>query len=792
MNKPLIPMGAITGRPTRAELLENLDSYRQAGIDQFLLYPRSGLEVEYLGPEWLEICRTIVEYCAEHGMALWLYDEYNWPSGRCKGKVVKGNPAFASKKLVAFADFNFGGIGKQEAPGAEYFWTEISIPIYADVLDPAAVESFIALTHEIYYRHFGRHFGSTIKGIFSDEPSFIYPSAHHRIGGSIIELPYYHGLKDDYRQATGRALVGDLEAYLQGRPPAGLWEHFYALLGQRFCTAYLSRIRDWCTAHQVLSTGHLLCESQPRSAIMANGTPVDAMRTFAMPGLDEILSNSHFERIEWDSFKLLESAMTGPRTEALAELFALGPADMTLTKMRVLIYLSALHGINHYVTAVSALDARGNVEKAFYYNPVAPTQPWFRYAAVLNDSAAAAAALTRKPATAAIALRYPQRVTCRRWNHTGESPLPIAYIDLVRALIGAQWEFRLIGDEEAAAPSFRTILALTETGAREELSGRQFGSIAEVLAFLEETGTRRACLCHADGRRVAKVLLKSYDDGTVCLVNTADEALRGVTLGAAPFDLPRGDVAVFPRPPQPQLRRVLDLTPTPLAARLLAPNSRRCIFPDGKTLQLDVAAATAVRIVLRTYAGQVELRLDGQDVRAAATGSDLPFGLKRLYRESEVLTLSPGRHMLRLATAARDLPYLPAALLFGAFALGPDRVIRPLPAEPATAAAFFAANLVEYAGTAAFSGSFDLSGHDGIAFAHRDLAVELFLDGQSQGPRLWAPFSWEVPAAWRRPGVKVEVQVTTSVGPLFGNYPDYQPADIKARLNEWWPGGPCR
>ena len=47
---PLVPMGAITGKPGREELRANLEAYRKAGIEQFLIYPRSGLEVEYMPP----------------------------------------------------------------------------------------------------------------------------------------------------------------------------------------------------------------------------------------------------------------------------------------------------------------------------------------------------------------------------------------------------------------------------------------------------------------------------------------------------------------------------------------------------------------------------------------------------------------------------------------------------------------------------------------------------------------------------------------------------------------------
>ena len=53
MQNPLIPMIAITGRPDRARMAQLLDAYKSVGISQFLIYPRSGLEIEYMSEAWL-------------------------------------------------------------------------------------------------------------------------------------------------------------------------------------------------------------------------------------------------------------------------------------------------------------------------------------------------------------------------------------------------------------------------------------------------------------------------------------------------------------------------------------------------------------------------------------------------------------------------------------------------------------------------------------------------------------------------------------------------------------------
>ena len=51
---PLIPMGALTGQPNREQIRTILEKYKAVGIDQYLVYPRSGCELDYLSTEYLD------------------------------------------------------------------------------------------------------------------------------------------------------------------------------------------------------------------------------------------------------------------------------------------------------------------------------------------------------------------------------------------------------------------------------------------------------------------------------------------------------------------------------------------------------------------------------------------------------------------------------------------------------------------------------------------------------------------------------------------------------------------
>ena len=84
---PAIPFLAVTGRPTEADLARKVAALKEDGFDQFLVYARSGLQYRYMGEEWLNCVDTLCREADARGMKVWLYDEYNWPSGTCKGRV---------------------------------------------------------------------------------------------------------------------------------------------------------------------------------------------------------------------------------------------------------------------------------------------------------------------------------------------------------------------------------------------------------------------------------------------------------------------------------------------------------------------------------------------------------------------------------------------------------------------------------------------------------------------------------------------------------------------------------
>ena len=91
MINPLIFMVPVSGKPNCQKIEQYLYSLKKVGIEQVMIYPRSGCELEYLSSEWFETVGVFLKYVKQLDMKAWLYDDFNWPSGDAGGMITK-NP----------------------------------------------------------------------------------------------------------------------------------------------------------------------------------------------------------------------------------------------------------------------------------------------------------------------------------------------------------------------------------------------------------------------------------------------------------------------------------------------------------------------------------------------------------------------------------------------------------------------------------------------------------------------------------------------------------------------------
>lgn len=398
-----VPFWFINGRIEEWQIVREMEMMRDKGIDEVVVHPRYGLEVEYLSEAWFEIFGWCVREAREHGMRLWVYDELNWPSGTAGMTVQKINPNFRSKHLavaamplagldldafqpglvVIAANIESGRVTKTrliDDPASLRSltgpWTVFNCMLsydefYIDTLSQSAVEAFRDATYEQYYRRFGADFGDTIRAFFTDEPSIQWVSTKR----DDWNLPYTDDFFATFEQRFGYSPAEKIPyLFYPGAAPfrADFWDHAGYLFNQR----YHGALSAWCRDHGVIYTGHNHFEEPLRYQITYQGNMFDAMRAMDIPGVDHLgkatLGNYWISIV---GHKICSSAAHfSGKARAMSESFGVMEWDTTFTSLKRVADWQYALGINLLVPhalyhTVSGPTKRECPPSYFYQSP---------------------------------------------------------------------------------------------------------------------------------------------------------------------------------------------------------------------------------------------------------------------------------------------------------------------------------------------------------------------------------------------------------------------------------------
>jgi hypothetical protein len=771
-------MSAGTGRPTKGFIKWFMGEFQRVGITQFLVYPRAGCEIPYLSEEWFKTVEWILETAESLNFeAVWLYDEFNWPSGQCGGRVMAKKPEYGSQFLTAeriedgTVRFNFGLDSK-----------------YPNLLNPDAVNFFIKTTHEEYYRRFGNRFGKLIKGIFTDEPSFGYPTTLLTPNASSkIQIAWYPELEDDYKGLTGRDLKDDMKRQLKGKANLDFINGYHEVVGKRFRETFFDKIRNWCNEHSILLTGHLMAEHNIH-ALRFNGDPLLAIDGFSMPGMDEINTSTTLERIEWQTLGTARYGVEKRGNGGLAELFALGPADLPAMKYRQMIWLVAMFGIDHYLMAVAQFQAQGNIYKKGWYNPTTPAQTWFDRYTELGEDAAKAASFASRKVLPEIEIRYAEYEPNQN--------------DMLKKLVAAQRSWKFIHRNDKASEDTPAVLRIEQDGIVEEKSDKHFENIDAFIDWAEGNIPRIATVTDVEGKRVKDVLTRCYVDGNAVIldlrerkneprvlaldfngVKTVFALWAGSCVVVGPDGIaPGAVVSAFPKS--------VGIGSDEWQLSLEHPNILCPEYDDNRMLHLKVEDGVGdVIIMLRRYGEHASAKLDGDKIVVSNVPTALPQGLNELYQQTEKpMRLSNDEYFIELMEDAEEYPYLPGVFLAGAFAVeatdaaNGKMTIRKLP-EKVSYGDLAVQGFRNYAGRIILKKIVRIP--ENAAFIRldtNDLCADVLLDDmilgvkvsvpfihtKSLGAKAWAPFVWPVPAEKRGKKVELSVILDAPVSAIFG------------------------
>lgn len=280
-----VPFWFLNDRLEKSELLRQMRDFNDKGVNAVVVHPRIGLpdDFEYLSEEYFDIIGFIVKTARELDIKIVLYDEAMYPSGSAHGLVVKSNPDLASIGIVLTDDPSDGKIIAEFGDG-KYIVSrrsggtirgihygeddgEENAPMSANILDERAVNKFIELTHEAYYKHLSEYFGSTIIGFFTDEPCVLGRNAQGY-------FDWTDGIENEII-ASGVKLT-ELRALFENKTNAAT-EKYRQIIKNKLNNTYYQKLSDWCAAHDIALMGH------PKES-----DDIDEEQYFHIPGQDLI------------------------------------------------------------------------------------------------------------------------------------------------------------------------------------------------------------------------------------------------------------------------------------------------------------------------------------------------------------------------------------------------------------------------------------------------------------------------------------------------------------------------
>jgi hypothetical protein len=160
-------------------------------------------------------------------------------------------------------------------------------PCCVDLMNAAAVDKFISVTHDEYYRRFAEYFGNTITAIFTDEPGF----HNNRLDGYLANtVPWTEALPEFFKQRKGYSLLDSLPLLWvgEGEENAQVQMDFWDTLSTLYMNTYFRRIYEWCQAHGIESIGHVLEDTLRFHRTFEGGDFFKTVKYFHRPGIDQI------------------------------------------------------------------------------------------------------------------------------------------------------------------------------------------------------------------------------------------------------------------------------------------------------------------------------------------------------------------------------------------------------------------------------------------------------------------------------------------------------------------------
>ena len=297
-------------------LEREIDAIYSCGIREFCVESRP--HPDFCGEGWWDDLGFILSCAEKRGMRVWILDDVRFPSGvanfylkdyperqktalrceyfdypgPCENAAVlapdPGNGRYLA--VIAYRRTENGNILEDEYLDLTGNVTDgilrMTLPdgvwrvyyimsgkyskqwmeCYVDMLDPESCRAMIDGVYQPHYQHFGRYFGNTLAGFFSDEPNFANDSGdfHSQFGKEGMLFPWRDDLPELISAASGldaERVISLLPAFWHGiksEAVAALRTAYMDVITKAVRENFSFQLGNWCREHGVMYIGHVI------------------------------------------------------------------------------------------------------------------------------------------------------------------------------------------------------------------------------------------------------------------------------------------------------------------------------------------------------------------------------------------------------------------------------------------------------------------------------------------------------------------------------------------------------
>lgn len=402
MNKNLnltYPFWSWSGNINKKEIKKQLKYFKEMGYGGFFIHPRTGLETEYLSKRWFELVNYCIEESAKIGLKVFLYDEDRYPSGTCGGEVTKDLRFVRRHLCMAIADEYIGelydsviGVFSVDLDG-EYllsykkyegetgkkaiFYLDYAKPStyfngqpYLDTINCDATKAFLNFTHEKYKKHCGKHFGSNVCGIFSDEVGYghLFCVEEQNNLPENRQVPYTLGLFVDFFEKYGYRIEDRLPELFFAKKEEPLrkiaWQ-YVNLLQEKFLHNFAEPYSEWCKNNGISYTGHILQEETLSTQTVCCGSAMRFYQYMDLPGIDVLMENG---QNYWMMKQVVSVKKQLGKRHAVAECYGATGYNVTLERYKKMSDLLSVFGITLKVPHLAPYTMKGRAKRDYPAN----------------------------------------------------------------------------------------------------------------------------------------------------------------------------------------------------------------------------------------------------------------------------------------------------------------------------------------------------------------------------------------------------------------------------------------